>query len=380
MQTILHLIDATAVMSMLALLYGIVRRLPWRPVHRKVLLGVAFGLGAVTTMLQPILVVGDLIIDCRALFIGFAGAFLGMPGAAAAVLMAGAGRLSIGFSSTALYGIGSLFVAAAAGLLWRRLSPGIKPLLGRFVVLGLMISTSYVVLLFVPGTHHALASQSHVLFLTAYNVAGSVALGSFMEREHAQERREDVALQEARTDPLTGLLNRRGFQHRFALSERDKFSQGSAILLIDIDHFKQINDHYGHAAGDEILQLTARRICDCLRPMDSVLRFGGEEFGVLLADLSEAEAFTAAERLRKQLATPCPLADGTVVAITVSLGGWSWVTGRSSVDAAFAAADQALYAAKSAGRDRTVFAPRGMVLTATADRTGMPTTPHPTLT
>lgn len=355
MQTLLHLIDAAAVMSMLALSYGIVRRQPWRPVHRQVLLGVAFGLGAITTMLQPILVVGDLIIDCRALFIGFAGAFLGARGASAAVLVAIAGRLSIGTTPSAIFGIGSLLVAAASGLLWRRFAPRFKPDWRRFAILGLMISSAFIVQLFSPSTLDSIGLERQIFLLTAYNIVGSIVLGSLMEREHAQETRENWALLQANTDPLTGVLNRRGFQNSFTLAESEQPSSGSALLLIDVDHFKLINDRYGHSAGDDILRITATRIRDCLRPKDSVLRFGGEEFGIHLTNLSEDQAWQAAERVRQRLATPYALTDGTVVDLTVSLGGWCWVTGRSSVATAFAAADQALYAAKSAGRNRTVF-------------------------
>ena len=154
----------------------------------------------------------------------------------------------------------------------------------------------------------------------------------------------------AATDHLTGLPNRFALQPRISELTHQAAVTGErvAVLAIDVDHLKAINDEHGHATGDTVLCEVARRLRDCLAPFDSIYRFGGEEFVVLLAGYDITTARAAAERMRAAVrGTPI---DG--LAATVSIGVAVPRLGEPfHFDATFARADAALYAAKHAGRD-----------------------------
>ncbi len=181
----------------------------------------------------------------------------------------------------------------------------------------------------------------------------------------------------AATDPLTGLYNRRYAESYLAdmiFRARDD-ERGFAVMLIDIDHFKEVNDHFGHASGDRVLVETAARLRDNLRACDLVCRFGGEEFLVILPETEGREVEGTAERLRDAISSrPVPLDSGRSVQVTASIGvaiqlvdslvqrpaltGTFDRMGRpclASISQAFETADAALYRAKSAGRNRVEF-------------------------
>lgn len=146
---------------------------------------------------------------------------------------------------------------------------------------------------------------------------------------------------EAETDPLTGLFNRRG------LDTWRQDIDSAALLYVDVDNFKRINDGLGHAAGDAMLKRTAEVLLSATRDHDVVARIGGDEFVILLPDISQASALVIAERLRSATATQLTHELGHVtVSIGVShLNGGRW-------ERALDLADEACYAAKRAGRDR----------------------------
>jgi diguanylate cyclase len=157
----------------------------------------------------------------------------------------------------------------------------------------------------------------------------------------------------ATRDPLTKLSNRR---HFWSLAERSLERRGpggqDALLLVDIDLFKRINDEHGHAAGDRVLTAVAERLRDASREHDIVARWGGEEFLVLLPGTDIESARCAAERLRKKIGE-APIASGsTSLTVTVSIGA-TLVGDWPSLDEAIARADRALYRSKAEGRDRT---------------------------
>jgi diguanylate cyclase (GGDEF)-like protein len=161
----------------------------------------------------------------------------------------------------------------------------------------------------------------------------------------------------ARRDGLTKLLNRRAFDDSLAemFARLDRLGGAAAVLLIDIDHFKRINDTYGHGVGDDVLAAVARALTADVRLIDRVFRIGGEEFAVLLSGADAAAAETTAERLRQAIAAEPIAARGGSMAVTISLGVAAWWSG-SDAAALVAAADAALYRAKSEGRNRTVIA------------------------
>lgn len=149
---------------------------------------------------------------------------------------------------------------------------------------------------------------------------------------------------EAERDPLTGLLNRHALASRLPAT-----LQGWALVAVDIDHFKQVNDTHGHAAGDKVLAFAGQTLLRHLRAGDLAVRMGGEEFAVLLQGMHQPDAYAVAERLRSDLQRLAPQRTG--LAVTASLG-LAMATPGTGFAALWQKADAALYAAKSAGRNR----------------------------
>lgn len=172
-------------------------------------------------------------------------------------------------------------------------------------------------------------------------------------RQLSQEKEEARAAEElvemSLSDELTGLPNRRLLSERMTeeVARAERTGRPFAVLMMDLDHFKQVNDRYGHQVGDEALKRCAGAIRNALRTVDFVARFGGEEFCAILIELHKQEAAECAERLRravKQLPKPAP---------TLSIGVALWQEGLGHKQL-IARADKALYEAKAQGRDRVV--------------------------
>jgi diguanylate cyclase (GGDEF)-like protein len=159
---------------------------------------------------------------------------------------------------------------------------------------------------------------------------------------------------QAETDPLTGLRNRRSALE-LALKEFDRYRRRRhpvSALMIDIDHFKSVNDNHGHATGDAILQEVAKALTSGLRPYDTLARWGGEEFLVLSPHCSFSDALGLAERLRKILSqSPLQLPEGGSLPVTASFGVASASIVADTLDAVAKSADRALYLAKKRGRN-----------------------------
>jgi two-component system, cell cycle response regulator len=185
-----------------------------------------------------------------------------------------------------------------------------------------------------------IAGASAVLFLLVV-----ARLGELVD----EQRRAAV------TDGLTGLYNRRFFEATLALEAEHAFRSGRdlGLLVLDIDHFKRINDAHGHQAGDRVLRELATRLATSLRDGDVIARYGGEEFVVLLRNTSVEAVPETAERLRRAVGdAPIVLADDLWLATTISVGGAAWPVHAHSADELVRVADQALYAAKRLGRNR----------------------------
>lgn len=157
-------------------------------------------------------------------------------------------------------------------------------------------------------------------------------------------------------DPLTGLANRR---HFLSVLEREidgvaRSGEPALLLMLDIDHFKSINDTHGHLAGDRVLQAVAKCLSRCIRPMDTVARYGGEEFAVVLPNCLVSVGEAVAERIRKTVESlMIPVSVTGNVRVTISIGGAyapAWV--RSTAPLWIERADNLLYRAKSEGRNR----------------------------
>jgi diguanylate cyclase (GGDEF)-like protein len=187
-------------------------------------------------------------------------------------------------------------------------------------------------------------------------LAGCVVLGLLLWRwlplavkeRGLSEKRENHFESLAAIDFLTSIYNRRQFETlaRAEISRCQRYMRPLSLLMIDVDHFKAVNDQFGHAAGDRVLQDIAA-ICRIeKRDPDILARIGGEEFAILLPETTEAAAVLFAERLRRQIH------DSAALAVTVSIGVAGATPKISGIESLMGKADQALYEAKLLGRDR----------------------------
>jgi diguanylate cyclase (GGDEF)-like protein len=158
------------------------------------------------------------------------------------------------------------------------------------------------------------------------------------------------------TDGLTGLFNHRHFQERLSqeFSRIDRFSEPLSVLIIDIDHFKKINDTYGHPVGDAVLKGVADKIRKTIRNIDISARYGGEEFAVILIGTDERGAMNMAERLRKAVMNKTFSADKNTFNVTISIGISTYTKGIKRKEELIEKADKALYQAKRGGRNRSI--------------------------
>lgn len=170
-------------------------------------------------------------------------------------------------------------------------------------------------------------------------------------KRRAEQRAREATLL-ASTDELTGIANRRAFMGQLdrEIEGAAEFGWSLAVAMFDVDHFKRVNDRYGHAVGDRVLQLIAARAAAVVRGGDLVGRLGGEEFGILMPGATLEEAARVAERLRQAMETAGE-ADDTLPSVTISVGIAAREGQRTAAEL-LAAADVALYAAKDDGRNR----------------------------
>lgn len=196
------------------------------------------------------------------------------------------------------------------------------------------------------------AQGANVGLMLSYLVGAALFNFSFLTLVMLRQVRRLQGL--SMQDPLTGLPNRRALEQALQ-REWQRWQRGArrfAVVALDLDHFKRINDTHGHLVGDDLLAAVARRLAGAVRQMDVVARTGGEEFLVLMPDIDDAAVQAAAERLRLALASS-PLAVGPLtLPITTSLGVAQVRPGDTELRQVLARADLALYAAKTAGRNR----------------------------
>ena len=205
------------------------------------------------------------------------------------------------------------------------------------------------------GDFHSKVAEIDLFYRAVERVSASLAE---IEEANRVARAAQADLRRlASTDELTGVANRRWFTAMAGreLDRARRFSHGLALLMIDIDHFKRVNDTYGHGAGDEVLRRFARTLEGNLRSIDLLGRMGGEEFAVMLPETAAEPALHTAERLRTAIsALDVTLEDGKVLKVTASVGVAVDTGSSETLDRLMARADGALYAAKEQGRDRVV--------------------------
>jgi diguanylate cyclase (GGDEF)-like protein/hemerythrin-like metal-binding protein/PAS domain S-box-containing protein len=176
-------------------------------------------------------------------------------------------------------------------------------------------------------------------------------------RDISEQRELHRKLQvEATTDPLTGIANRRLFMQQMAteLARFKRFGEMASVIMIDIDHFKLVNDNHGHATGDLVLKHLTELAKESLRTADSIGRLGGEEFGIMLTVTDAMEASSFAERLRQKIGDTPAKAQGEEISITISCGVTVFDYADETPDEVLERADEALYLAKNGGRDRVM--------------------------
>ena len=191
-------------------------------------------------------------------------------------------------------------------------------------------------------------------------LAAAVALNVLIVERMQLQRRLSTA------DPLTGTFNRRFFDDYLQneLARVSRYGSALAVAMIDVDHFKEFNDRFGHAAGDQALRQVARALQLAVRRSDLVARYGGEEFVVLLRESSAQRALERVEEIREAIAREPLLPQlkdpvGDTVYVTVSIGVASWPAAGRTAAALLAEADRRLFVAKNAGRNRVVGAGDG---------------------
>lgn len=196
-----------------------------------------------------------------------------------------------------------------------------------------------------PGVTGEISGVS-AWYYEAAQLKGALLTGSGLVNHKIDQLSQDVL-----TDPLTGLYNRRGME--IGLNSLRDTQTPFSVVTLDIDHFKHVNDQYGHPAGDRVLETLAGHLSGGARDNDAICRVGGEEFLILLPNTDLAQASQIAERLRRRVAeSAMPVPE----AVTISLGVAHWPTDNADVYETIRLADERLYMAKNSGRNRVVTA------------------------
>jgi two-component system, cell cycle response regulator len=223
--------------------------------------------------------------------------------------------------------------------------------------------------LYLPEKLEDLADVAKLMFGTGVLLATALFFGIFLIypliRTQAKEEfklramtetlsaRSETLEHAALTDGLTGMQNRRYFDDalREYLLEFRRIEKPIGLMILDLDHFKQVNDTHGHDVGDEVLRTVSNCLRDMTRYHDVVARLGGEEFAVVAPNMSEDQLFKLAERIRKEIASFPIMADNMRLRVTASVGLAIW-DGKETADEFYRRADKQLYQAKRQGRNR----------------------------
>jgi diguanylate cyclase (GGDEF)-like protein len=258
-------------------------------------------------------------------------------------------------------GIVSTYTWLTAYEFWRGRS---EPLVSRWPAIFLLFAHGSLFLLRTPLARVLPWSPTNEIFgsvwLTVLSFEAllfTIAI-AFILLAMAKERTEFRHKTAAMVDPLTGIANRRAFLHfgTEIVKKQSVDGKAGAVLLIDLDHFKSINDRFGHAIGDRVLQVFAESARANIKPTDLVGRLGGEEFAAVLYNVDRERALIMAERIRSAFAAAAVEVDGRRVMATVSVGMVFNEDSTFDVSALLAQADQALYHAKERGRNRVEIA------------------------
>jgi len=348
------LLRGLAMSALIILAYAKVIAVTTGRVANNVGVGVLFSAAGIVSMSDPLVLSPGILYDGRVPILALAYGFSGAIGVALTTLTIGGYRLWLGGAGAAS-GLAAICIAAAAGIAVTQISRRyLRSRLLQSFVLGITASASAIAVFLLPREVWPTITF-HILFpIVIANIIGVVMLNDFLWNEKRRLRLFRTLQHDAAVDPLTRLANRRSFDSKAAsaLSPGLNPSGDYSVIMIDIDHFKQVNDTYGHHMGDTVLAHIADIVRDAVRKTDVVARFGGEEIAVLLPGVEATQATAIAEKIRQRIeAKEFPMQNG-FMHVTISAGTAGSNIADSDIPAALRAADTALYVAKRNGRNK----------------------------
>ncbi len=356
-----HLPSLVRVLGQVAIIvyaYSWVTRTIERGILKSVAVGLLFGLGGILSMGDPIRFMPGVIQDGRSILLVLTPIYGGIVGTVVAAFMMAVFRYLVG-GLGAVSGVAGILIVATAGYVLTLLP---RQLTGtgwrRSALFGLATTTSLVVLVFLPWSVARELLISATLPVTIVNILGVMLLADLLEKESYRIGIQRALENEATLDPLTQLPNRRVLQR-----EGDRCSKEAgmrrvpfSIIMLDIDHFKKINDNWGHTFGDTVLARVADVIRRTVRKTDIAARYGGEEIVVLLPNTDMRAAGIVAEKIRNDIETTVLMFGQETVHVTASIGIACSFEPSTDFKYVLEAADKALYRAKAGGRNRVELA------------------------
>lgn len=345
-QHIIIFLNTVGAMAACTILYGLLQRRIQSAILRRAGVGLVLGCGGILTMAQPIILSPGFQADSRGAFVGMAAAFGGPIAAVIAAALTVTARVVIGGSGV-VAGVVVIAATAAAALVWRYdVGETRKRTWRKWLSMSLLCISPSALALFAVAPNMWPTS----IFLSAVIGLSVWIFGKMLETEQRRGQRERELTKEATTDCLTGLPNRRSLERYVQQLERQK-ATGVLFMLIDVDHFKRINDEHGHSVGDAVLQGIGSAIRSTIRETDFAARVGGEEFAIIVRTSSSDAGRLVAERFRKALRVSYGHGQET----RISVGGFFFEEKSFNYARAYQRADEALYGSKLTGRDRVTF-------------------------
>jgi len=348
--------DGVAWLLALVFIVSVIQRKSTVGDTNPVVMGSVFAIAILLSMSDPmILPNGSGIYDMRYLMIGIATGIFGPIAGAIAMVVGLTHRISIGGAGVDSALIGSFVVFGLCWVYHSKISWRDWPMLAKSAVLSVMISAQLAAMLVVPQNMLWTLLYQLGPYMVATSVIGTFILNHLLTGEMSFLSRAEEMNIAANTDHLTGLLNRRGLDLLYPERVGSPSGQrGHAMIYFDVDRFKDTNDSYGHAVGDDLLCHVVNHVAARLRKHDTFVRLGGDEFGVILPDIDRDEAERIAERCRCVVSeSPFELAEHPI-RTSISVGA-VWSQEPSGIADMLDTADHALYQAKSQGRNMVVF-------------------------
>lgn len=352
------LFENIGLMAFVAVVYTIVPR-RWPRIPHSAMVGVLCGLGAILAMVKPIDIGNGVILDTRGAMIMLSGMFGGPAGALIASVIAAATRIYIGGLGV-LSGVTWIALTGIVSTIgYRLLRPGGAPLTPKSLAIFALVTPLCSVTIFLLPWNYVVQFFTESFWpLSVAQIVGVYALGTIMLHEDERVAAEMTIKTQAVTDELSRLPNRRAFYARLAeeWQRNARYHVPFCVLMVDIDHFKSVNDRFGHKVGDAVIAHLGAFLRDSCRTSDLPARIGGEEFAILLTHTEPQAATLLAERIRKMIeAADCTFEDQRIP-YTVSVGVSSSDDFPLSPDEVVSAADSALYESKRGGRNRVSLA------------------------